>query len=67
MSPIQLLSFLNCLSIIKLNKGDFLYKQNEDSNCIYIIKEDSFEIYSMVSFGSIQEFLSYILDSKILF
>ena len=60
----QLLSLLNCLSIKKLNKGDFLYKQNEDSNYIYIIKEGCFEIYSMVSFGWIQEFLSYILDSK---
>ncbi len=60
----QLLCLLNCLSIIKLNKGDFLYKQNEDSNCIYIIEEGSFEIYSMISFGWIQEFLSYILDSK---
>ena len=62
--PNQLLHLLNCLSIKKLNKGDFLYKQNEDSNCIYIIEEGSFEIYSMISFGWIQEFLSYILDSK---
>ena len=60
----QLLSLFNYLSIRKLDKGDYLYKQNEDSNGIYFIEEGTFEIYSMVSFGWIQNFLSYIISAK---
>ena len=41
-----------------------LYRQNEESNYIYIVESGKFELYSMVSLGWINEFYDYIIDAK---
>ena len=60
----HLIRLMNCFSNKYLFPGDYLFKQNEKSDSIYIIKSGKFEIYSYVSLGWINEFYDYIIDSK---
>ena len=60
----HLIRLMNCFSNIYLFPGDYLFKQNEESDAIYIIKSGKFEIYSYVSLGWINQFYDYIIDSK---
>ena len=48
---------------LQLNKDDFLFKQNEDSEYIYFCIEGTYEIYSLISFGWKKEFIKYISSS----
>ena len=48
-------------SLYTINKGEYLYKQNELSENIFIIKSGSFEIFNLISYGWIKKFLNYIL------
>ena len=59
-----MLKLFNGFAKINLSKGDYLYKQNEDSNYIYVINKGTFEAYSMLSFGWIQTFYSYIINAN---
>ena len=38
--------------------------QNEDSDSIYIIQSGTFEVYSLVSFGWLNNFFLYIISAK---
>ena len=60
----ELIKLFNCLSTINLNKDDYLYKQNENSDYIYLVKNGVFEIYSMVSLNWAKDFINYIFSSK---
>ena len=60
----HLIRLMNCFSNKYLFPGDYLFKQNEKSDSIYIIKSGKFEIYSYVSLGWINDFYDYIIDSK---
>jgi CRP-like cAMP-binding protein len=60
----DLIKLFNCLSTVNLNKGDYLYKQNENSDYIYLVKNGVFEIYSMVSLKWAKNFFYYINSSK---
>ena len=59
-----LLKIFNCISKLELTKGDYLYKQNQDCDFIYLINSGTFELYSMISYGWVQNFYSYIIDDK---
>ena len=59
-----LIKLINSFSTIYLFPGDYLYKQDEESDSIYIIESGKFEIYSLVSLGWMKNFLEYIKDSK---
>ena len=48
---------------LQLNKDDFLFKQNEDSEYIYFCIDGMYEIYSLISFGWKKEFIKYISNS----
>ena len=60
----DLIKLFNCLSTVNLNKGDYLYKQNENSDYIYLVKNGVFEMYSMVSLKWAKNFFNYINSSK---
>ena len=59
-----LIKLINSFSTIYLFPGDYLYKQDEESDSIYIIESGKFEIYTLVSLGWMKKFLEYIKDSK---
>lgn len=60
----QLIRLFNCFSKQILNQGEYLYKQNEISDSIYIVKSGIFEMYSLLSFGWLSEFFNYIITPK---
>lgn len=60
----HLIKLFNWFSKLVLTKGDYLFKQNEDADSVYIIVNGTFEVYSMVSFGWVNDFFAYIKDSK---
>lgn len=60
----HLIKLFNCFSKIVLTKGDYLYKQNEEADSVYIITNGVFEVYSMVSFGWVDAFFTYIKEAK---
>ena len=59
-----MLKIFNSISKLELLKGDYLYKQNQDSDFIYLINNGTFELYSMISYGWVQNFYSYIINAK---
>ena len=56
----KIVKLFNCFNKIELFNGDFLYKQNMDSNSIYIIYSGNFISYSFVSFPWINDYINYI-------
>ena len=60
----HLIRLFNCFSQETILGGELLYRQNEESNYIYIVESGKFELYSMVSLGWINEFYDYIIDAK---
>ena len=60
----QLIRLFNCFSKVTVTQGDYLYRQNEDSDSIYIIQSGIFEVYSLVSFGWLNNFFLYIISAK---
>ena len=60
----QCVKIFNCVKEIQLTKGDYLYKQNEISNCIYLLKSGTYEMFSLISYGWVKKYLEYIVNSK---
>ena len=60
----HLIKLMNCFSNLYIYPGEYLFKQNEISDAIYIVKSGKFEIYSYVSLGWINEFYDYIIEAK---
>ena len=60
----NVLDIINCFQHLRFVKGEFLYKQNEDSDSIYFIKEGTFEMYSYLSFAWLHLFYKYIINSE---
>ncbi len=60
----QMIRLFNCFSKRTLTQGEYLYKQNEDADTIYIIQKGTFEVYSLVSFGWLNDFFGYIISAR---
>lgn len=60
----QMIRLFNCFSKRTLTQGEYLYKQNEDADTIYIIQKGTFDVYSLVSFGWLNDFFGYIISAK---
>ena len=60
----------NCVNLIKglimekYEKGDFIYKQNDKPEYIYLIKEGILEAFNYTSFNIYEEYIDYIYDSS---
>ena len=63
-STMQIMRLFNFFQKISITKGEYLYKQNEMSDSIYMIKKGKFEMFSLISFGWIRDFLSYIINPE---
>jgi len=59
----NILEIFNCFHHLRLTQGEFLYKQNEESDSIFIIREGSYEMFSDISFAWAKSYLDYILNS----
>ena len=60
----MLINLFNCQTHITLTKDQYLYKQDEEADSIYLIIEGSFEEYCYISHAWVNNFLEYIKDSK---
>ena len=59
----NILEIFNCFHHLRLTQGEFLYKQNEESDSIFIIREGSYEMFSDISFAWAKSYLDYISNS----
>ena len=60
----QLIRMFGCFQSKTLTQGEYLYKQNENSEYIYIIKSGTFQMYTLVSFGWLRQFFEYISNTQ---
>ena len=60
---INITKLFSLMTTIELYKGEYLYRQNEDSEFIYFCMDGTYEIYSVISFGWKNEFIKYITNS----
>ena len=60
----HLIKLFNAFSKETLYNTDYLYKQNEESDYIYIIKNGSFDLYCFLSLGWIDDYYNYIEYNK---
>ena len=56
----KIIQLFNCLTKVEIYKGEYLYKQNMDADSIYILDNGSFEVYSLISFSWINDYINYI-------
>ena len=60
----------NCLNLLKgqltekYEKGDFIYKQNDTPEYIYLLKEGVVESYNQIKFDLYESFIEYIHDGE---
>ena len=59
-----MLKLFNGFSTQKYQRGDYVYKQNENCDYLYILNSGVYECYSLVSFNWVQNFYSYIINAK---
>ena len=60
--------FMNYFTLIKMNKGDTLYHQNDISDSIYLIMNGNLEITTKINIGNFEKIKSYMISkSEILF
>lgn len=60
----HLIRLLNCFSHLTITQGEYLYRQNDTSDHIYIIRSGTFEMYSLLSFGWLNDYYAYIRHAK---
>ena len=60
----QLFFLINNFAFQTFTKGEFVFKQNENSDYIYFIDEGDFEVFTLISFGWVNKLLTYIKSSK---
>ena len=56
----KIVKLFNCFNKIELFRGDFLYKQNDEANSIYVLNNGSFVAYSCISFPWINDYINYM-------
>ena len=59
----KMAKLFNCFSKTVLYRGDYLYRQNDINDNIYIIINGKFETYSYISYSWLNEYYNYIDDS----
>ena len=59
----KMITLFNNLSKIVLYRGDYLYRQNDINEYIYLVVKGSFEVYSYISYSWLNEYYDYIEDS----
>ena len=60
----QMISVFNCITKKNLEKGEYLFHQNDEDQNLYFIINGKFEVYSHISLNWINTFLEYIINMK---
>ena len=61
---LKLMSLIKGLITEKYEKGDYIYKQNDKPEYIYLIKEGTVEAFNYTKFHIYEEFIEYIHDNS---
>ena len=54
--------FMNYFSLIKMNKGDILYHQNDKSDAVYLVMNGSLEVNTKINIGNFSKIKKYLLS-----
>lgn len=60
----NLMNLIKCLVDEKYEKGDYIYKQNDKPEYIYLIKEGVIEVFNHCKFSIYEDFIEYIYDDS---
>ena len=60
----NMISLFNCLNKINLEKGEYLFHQNDEDTNLYFITNGKFEVYTEISLNWLNKFMEYIINIK---
>jgi len=60
----KMIQLFNCVTKINLEKGDYLFKQNDEDTSLYFVTSGKLEIYTHISLNWINQFMEYIINLK---
>ena len=60
----MLINLFNCQTHITLTKDQYLYKQDDEADSVYLLIDGCFEEYCYISHAWVNNFLDYIKDSR---
>ena len=60
----NMISVFNCITKINLEKGDYLFHQNDQDTNLYFLVSGKLEVYSHISLNWINQFMEYIVNMR---
>ena len=60
----NILEIFNCFHHLRLTQGEYLFKQNEESDSVFIVREGCYEMFTDISFAWLKTYLDYIINSE---
>ena len=60
----NMIAVFNCITKINLEKGDYLFHQNDPDTNLYFVVSGKFEVYSHISLNWINQFMEYIINMR---
>ena len=60
----KIVSLFKCINKINLEKGDYLFHQNDEDTNLYLIIKGKFELYCHISLCWINKFMEYIINMR---
>ena len=60
----NMISLFNCLNKINLEKGEYLFHQNDEDTNLYFITNGKFEVYTEISLNWLNKFMEYTINIK---
>ena len=60
----NMISLFNCLNKINLEKGEYLFHQNDEDTNLYFVSSGKFEVYTQISLNWLNKFMDYIINIK---
>ena len=60
----NMIAVFNCITKINLEKGDYLFHQNDPDTNLYFVVSGKLEVYSHISLNWINQFMEYIINMR---
>ena len=60
----NIIAVFNCITKINLEKGDYLFHQNDPDTNLYFVVSGKLEVYSHISLNWINQFMEYIINMR---
>ena len=60
----NMIAVFNCITKINLEKGDYLFHQNDPDTNLYFVVCGKLEVYSHISLNWINQFMEYIINMR---